>query len=215
MQVLGAVLLVAAVVLAVAVAAAPDRLDASDLPWNRALRSPAENSVALVAVLKVFALVGSPLVATLVGVLFGIALLVLGKRGWTLYFAVVALGGVLITEVTKKLVARERPQWPDPLDSPESYAFPSGHTLSGITMWATAGVILLFAFEQRKWLTFAGWTLVVVGVAMGVSRLLLGVHWLSDVLGGWLFGFGWFFTVTGIVLTRWRGRAETVTTTRS
>ena len=204
----GGVLLALAVALAVLVATDTRGLEGSDRPINTALRWPAEQWDGLAEFLRVLAEIGFPAVATVIAVAFGLFLLAQRRRGWVLYFATVALGGVIITEVTKRLVGRPRPQWPDPLAVETSYSFPSGHTTSGITMWATMGIVVLLAFDRTRWRTVLGWGLVVVGIAMGVSRLLLGVHWVSDVLGGWLFGLGWLLLVSGLSLGVVRSRQQ-------
>lgn len=196
----GLLALALASALAVRVALAPSAMGAADRAVNTALREPAVQWTWLAEVLRVLAEIGAPAVATLTGTLFGIALLLTDRRGWLVYFVVAAVGGVVITEVTKRLVQRPRPQWPDPLAIETSFSFPSGHTTSGITMWVTMGIVLLLAYDRRGWRTALGWLVIAFGVALGLDRLLLGVHWVTDVLGGWLFGCGWLLFVSGFVL---------------
>lgn len=198
--IIGAVLLALGCGLGVVAAVDPGGLDAADLPLNTLMREPAEQVPALAETLLVVAEVGSPVVASIIGTVFGVLLVALKRPGWMAYFAVVAIGSVIITEVAKRVVQRQRPQWPDPLAVETSFSFPSGHTTSGITMWATMGLVVLFAFDRTWWRTVLGWAFVVAGVGMGISRLLLGVHWVTDVLGGWLFGFGWFFLISGVAV---------------
>jgi membrane-associated phospholipid phosphatase len=198
--IIGAVLLVLGCGLGVMAAVDPGGLDAGDLPLNTLMREPAEQVPALAETLRMVAEVGAPVVASIVGTVFGALLVVLKRPGWMAYFAVVAIGSVIITEVAKRVVQRQRPQWPDPLAVETSFSFPSGHTTSGITMWATMGLVVLFAFDRTRWRTILGWVFVVAGVGMGISRLLLGVHWVTDVMGGWLFGFGWFFLISGVAV---------------
>lgn len=200
MMMTGVLLLLVALTLAVLIASDTSRFNATDRPLNSALRWPAEQADWLAEALRVLAEVGSPTIATIVGTVFGIALVVAGRRWWAAFFAVVAVGSVVITEVMKRLVQRPRPQWPDPLAVETSFGFPSGHTTSGITMWMTMGIIVLLAFDLSRWRSLLGWFLVGFGVFLGVSRLLLGVHWVTDVLGGWLFGFGWLLLVSGVSL---------------
>lgn len=178
----------------------PTAMGAADRAVNTALREPAVQWTWLAELLRVLAEIGAPAVATLTGTVFGIALLLTDRRGWLAYFVVVAVGGVVITETVKRLVERPRPQWPDPLAIETSYSFPSGHTTSGITMWVTMGIVLLLAYDRRAWRSVLGRILIIFGVALGLDRLLLGVHWVTDVLGGWLFGFGWLLLVSGFAL---------------
>ncbi|MGW0081059.1 phosphatase PAP2 family protein [Streptomyces sp. NPDC003393] len=88
----------------------------------------------------------------------------------------------------KAAVGRPRPAWPDPVDSAHYAAFPSGHAMT-----ATVVCGLLLWLLRREGVTGTLWgaavalaVLSVVGV--GLTRVWLGVHWPSDVLGGWLLG---------------------------
>ncbi|WP_431041116.1 phosphatase PAP2 family protein [Streptomyces sp. P1-3] len=112
------------------------------------------------------------------------------RREWRLAFWVVltsALGTVLQWTV-KATVRRERPRWPDPVDSGNYFAFPSGHAVTatvscGLVLWLLArhGV-------RTRWLAPAAAVATVSVLGVGFTRVYLGVHWTSDVLGGWLLG---------------------------
>ncbi len=94
------------------------------------------------------------------------------------------LGGLL-----KLLVGRHRPDLLDPLARAAGYAFPSGHALNATL---AAGVLLLVFLPyagDRRGLRWTLWTgAVLLAVVTGLSRVALGVHWTSDVVGGWLLG---------------------------
>lgn len=113
------------------------------------------------------------------------------RRGaWLLgvWVATTALAGTALQQVLKALVDRGRPVWPDPLDSARYAAFPSGHAMSAMV----AGALLLWllrlygAHPRWRWTARALALVSVLGV--GFTRVYLGVHWPSDVLGGWLLG---------------------------
>ena len=92
--------------------------------------------------------------------------------------------GLSITghSVAKEAFARPRPALVPPLDHVDTFAYPSGHA-AGAMVILLLGAMLL---GGRKTLIAA---LLLAG-AIGVSRIALGVHWPSDVIGGWLFGGG-------------------------
>ncbi|MFI5804799.1 phosphatase PAP2 family protein [Streptomyces sp. NPDC051561] len=110
------------------------------------------------------------------------------KRLLAVWIAVTSAVGALVQQVLKWAVGRERPVWPDPVDTAHYAAFPSGHAMTatvtfGLLLW------LLHLHGARR---AARTTLLVVGVVsvlgVGFTRLYLGVHWFTDVLGGWLLG---------------------------
>jgi undecaprenyl-diphosphatase len=111
------------------------------------------------------------------------------RAWWTALWlvATVALATGL-QQSLKAVVGRARPVWPDPVDSAHYAAFPSGHAMT-----ATVVLGLLLWLLHRRGVGRVLWrtavTLAVVSVAgVGLTRVWLGVHWPSDVLGGWLLG---------------------------
>ncbi|GAA3193117.1 MULTISPECIES: phosphatase PAP2 family protein [Streptomyces] len=123
--------------------------------------------------------------------LLAVAVVWLVRRGeWLLgvWVAATSLLGTGLQQGLKVAVDRDRPVWPDPVDSAHYQAFPSGHALS-VTV---AGGLLLWLLHRHgprpaRWR--AAVTVVAVSMAgVGFTRVYLGVHWLSDVVGGWLFG---------------------------
>ncbi|MCP9963708.1 phosphatase PAP2 family protein [Streptomyces somaliensis] len=84
-------------------------------------------------------------------------------------------------------MGRERPRWPDPVDSAEFAAFPSGHAMTaavvcGLLWWAAARA------ARRALVRPVAVAGAVSTAGVGLTRVYLGVHWPSDVLGGWLLG---------------------------
>jgi undecaprenyl-diphosphatase len=119
-------------------------------------------------------------------------------RQWTpvLLVAVTAAGSVTLTVVGKAVVGRIRPPLADAVPPYESTAsFPSGHSLNSV---AIAGIVayLLVRRQRRRWarvLTVAAGA--AFAVSMGLSRVYLGHHWLTDVLVAWALGLAWLATV--------------------
>lgn len=108
---------------------------------------------------------------------------------WTAgWLAVTCAIGTLIQQSLKAAVDRPRPVWPDPVDTAHFAAYPSGHAMT-----ATVVLGLLLWLLHHHGVGGALWrtalTLSVVSVlGVGLTRIWLGVHWTTDVLGGWLLG---------------------------
>ncbi len=110
-----------------------------------------------------------------------------GRRERAVRLAVAALGATAVQQGVKALVGRERPQWPDPVDRAEFAAYPSGHAMTATVVCG----LLLWLLPRRapRWAVGVAWAAAVVSVlGVGFTRIYLGVHWPSDVLGGWLLG---------------------------
>ncbi|MFH8379183.1 phosphatase PAP2 family protein [Streptomyces cyaneofuscatus] len=121
-----------------------------------------------------------------------------GARLLALWVAAASLLGSLLSQGVKAAVDRERPRWPDPVDSAHFSAFPSGHAMTaavscGLLLW----LLRLYGAGPALWAGAVAVAVVsVIGVA--VTRVYLGVHWLTDVVGGTLLGAAVVaFTVAG------------------
>jgi|tagenome__1003787_1003787.scaffolds.fasta_scaffold20694997_1 membrane-associated phospholipid phosphatase len=120
-----------------------------------------------------------------------LVLLVRRRAWWTAAWVVTAvvLIGPLNTAL-KHYFGRVRPDFAEGGARLESLSFPSGHS-SGIATLVTVALVLawpLMAARARYWALGAGVFLVVL---VGLTRMWLGVHFLSDVVGGWALGVGW------------------------
>lgn len=111
-----------------------------------------------------------------------------GDRRLGYWVAGTAVVGAALQQAMKAVVDRDRPVWPDPVDSAHFEAFPSGHAMSvalagGVALW------LLRTYGVRgTWRRAAAALITVSVLGVGFTRVFLGVHWPSDVLGGWLLG---------------------------
>ena len=110
----------------------------------------------------------------------------------------VALGGRLLVWLLKDIVARPRPGIEEHLVAVGSASFPSGHAANGLITWLA--LALLLPRRARSALVAAALRL---SARIGLSRVVLGVHWPSDVIGGWALGLAW--TLGLIALTHRRG----------
>jgi undecaprenyl-diphosphatase len=124
--------------------------------------------------------------------------------------ALTAAGSVSMTVIGKAVVGRGRPPFVDavpPFQS--SFSFPSGHSLNSM---ALAGVLAYLAARrcQRRWARVAVLAAAFAfAVAMGLSRVYLGHHWLTDVVGAWALALAWLAVVlTAHQLYLWAGRSR-------
>jgi undecaprenyl-diphosphatase len=110
-----------------------------------------------------------------------------GRRRAALLFVVLILSGRLLVEIEKRLVARPRPDPSGRLDSVASMSFPSAHAANSTIAWL--GLALLAADPRLRPAAVAA--ALVLAVLVGLTRLVLAVHWPSDVIAGWAFGAAW------------------------
>lgn len=111
-----------------------------------------------------------------------------GRWPVALWLAASGAVGTALQQGLKAAVGRDRPRWPDPVDSAHYAAFPSGHAL---TATLACGLLLWLLAQHRirpPWLGVAATVAVVSVVGVGFTRVYLGVHWSTDVLAGWLIG---------------------------
>ncbi|BBH63900.1 hypothetical protein ACTI_05850 [Actinoplanes sp. OR16] len=138
-----------------------------------------------------------PLVALLV------LLLIIRKQPRPALYMVVAGAGALILDPSlKSLIGRLRPVVEVPVAQAPGNSFPSGHALGSMVVYGMIVLVFLPAVRRRWRPVFIGAAAVVVA-AIGFTRIALGVHFLSDVLGGWLLGIAWI-GVTAYVFQLWR-----------
>ena len=110
------------------------------------------------------------------------------------YLALVILGQNLLTRTIKELADRVRPDL-NPIAETLGPSFPSGHSATAAAFWAAAALVLGRGRPRRARAFLAGGA---VAIAVGVagSRVLLDVHWLSDVIAGVALGWAWFAAVS-------------------
>ena len=127
--------------------------------------------------------------------------LYLRYRRWSIWGLPIltAVGSVSITEGLKLVFTRPRPAFPEAVPPLEhSFSFPSGHTLNST---AIAGILayLTVWLARRVWVKVAAVIAAICwAVLMGLSRLYLGHHWLTDVTAGWVTGLAWLVIVVTI-----------------
>ncbi|MEU8896082.1 phosphatase PAP2 family protein [Nocardia sp. NPDC048505] len=145
---------------------------------------------------------GATITLMLVLAVAALWLLVRGQPRLAGYMILTGAGGLLLNGVVKELVARLRPVVETPVHSAGGWSFPSGHAMSSLICYGV--LVLVFAPSQRVWprRILVGAVVAIVAV-IGGSRVALGVHYVSDVLGGWLLGALWL-VLTTVAFQRWR-----------
>jgi undecaprenyl-diphosphatase len=129
-----------------------------------------------------------------------VVLLAVERKWLDVAFVLVAVAGSsLAVMVLKEWFDRPRPANGSAVPLPESAAFPSGHATSGIAAFGAFTVLAAERLPSRRARTWAWIGAVVVGLAVGLSRIALNVHFVTDVLAGWCFGLAW---LAGCLLVR-------------
>jgi undecaprenyl-diphosphatase len=149
--------------------------------------------------------IGSPVTVAVIGVCVAVALLVQRRRtllaGWT-----IALGGAgLLNETLKAVVHRARPPHAALTLHHLSFSFPSGHAMGSTVGYGMLAYLLLLACRGRTVRVMVIVLATMLILLIGISRLYLGVHYLTDVLGGYAAGGAWLSAcVTGTDIARRR-----------
>lgn len=163
-------------------------LDHPVLAAAKSMRSPGLDT-ALTWFTNLGGTVGLPLLAAA-----AVALLCRWQRSWTplILTASAAAGSLLMTVAGKALVGRSRPPLSDAVPPYEySDSFPSGHSLNSMVVAGTIAYLLVVYLGSRRARIITVLTAAVFVVAMGLSRVYLGHHWLTDVLVAWSLGLAW------------------------
>jgi len=100
----------------------------------------------------------------------------------------IVLVGRALSEAQKFWIARVRPDLEPHLVVVRTSSFPSGHATSSMIFFLTLALVL---GEGTRWRGLAVSAALLLSFLIGISRVMLGVHWPSDVIGGWAFGLLW------------------------
>jgi undecaprenyl-diphosphatase len=164
-------------------------LDKAALDWFQGHRSPSGDAI----MVDITAL-GGWVVLSLV-VVFTIGLLLALRRYQTSCFVLAAvLGGTVLVEMVKALIGRARPlitAVPPLATLPDSASFPSGHSMLSAVVYLTLALLVAGRMQGRRLRRYVVLSSLLVTFLIGVSRMYLGVHYLTDVLAGWMIGLGW------------------------
>jgi undecaprenyl-diphosphatase len=125
-------------------------------------------------------------------VLAAVGFLLLQTRYRTaLFVATTSVGGEIVNAAMKHAFNRPRPTVVPHLREVFSTSFPSGHAMESAIVYLTLGTILMRVAEDRLTKAYCLGIAILLTVLVGTSRVYLGVHYPTDVLGGWIVGFAW------------------------
>jgi undecaprenyl-diphosphatase len=108
-----------------------------------------------------------------------------------LFVLTTAVSGDAMNWIIKGYFARPRPTLVPHLRDVISTSFPSGHAMESAIIYLTLGAILMRITERRLTKIYCMALATIVTLLVGISRVYLGVHYPTDVIGGWMFGFLW------------------------
>ncbi|HEV2750446.1 MAG TPA: phosphatase PAP2 family protein [Gemmatimonadales bacterium] len=159
------------------------------------------------AIFNAISFLGSLVTMTVVAL--GVGLLLAVRREWIILGGwVTALAGAgLLNQVLKLAIQRPRPPYATAVLHYSSWSFPSGHAMGSLVGYGMLAYVLIVLWIHRPHAQVAvelGTALLVV--AIGLSRLYLGVHYFSDVVGGYAAGVLWLSAcISGVEVARgWR-----------
>jgi undecaprenyl-diphosphatase len=133
------------------------------------------------------------------------------QRKWHLaiYVAAAVATGTIASNLLKAGFDRPRPDLVAHGQHVYTSSFPSGHSMISAIVFLTLGALLAGAQKERAMRGYVMALAVLLATAVGLSRVYLGVHWPTDVLGGWAAGAGWALLCWAVSRQlRSRGRIE-------
>lgn len=130
-----------------------------------------------------------------------------GRRRAAIVLAATSSSAALVGDGLKLVTQRARPLQAFALiKTPSSFSFPSGHALGSFVFFGLVGLLVARALRNARWRGLALVGALVAILLVGVSRIYLGVHWMTDVLGSWALGLAWVAVGYGtvVILDRYR-----------
>lgn len=134
---------------------------------------------------------GGITVLSLITVLVVVFLLLRGSTHTSAFVTVSILGGWILSTLLKLGVARPRPELVSHLVVVSDFSFPSGHAMLSAVTYLTLGALMSRMEQRRPLKLFYLLTALLLTILIGCSRVYLGVHYPTDVLGGWTAGAAW------------------------
>ena len=150
---------------------------------------------------------------TFATVVIAIYLWLARKTHMALFLVVSTSGGAMVSMLLKRLFSRPRPDVVPHLSHAYTSSFPSGHSMLAAVVYLTLGSLLASVISDLKLKIYVLTVAILLTIAVGLSRIYLGVHYPTDVLAGWLAGLVWALVCW--LVARWlqrRGQVEKAST---
>ena len=175
--------------------------DAQLSTWLHAHASPLLTSAMFVATFF-----GSTTGVIVIAVAFGLYLVWRRRFYWVTALASSVVGGMLLNKLLKYAFHRPRPFFTDPILSLKSYSFPSGHAMAATVLYGAIAAYLFNATSDWRRRTLIIFSASILILLVGFSRMYLGAHYLSDVLGAMAEGLAWLALCLTLIYSIWRRR---------
>ena len=146
------------------------------------------SSPGLLSVTRALTHLGDPLVVTVVAVVAALVCWVAGRRRDAVYLVAVRVVVVVLGYALKEVVGRARPALPEPVAHAGGYSFPSGHALGAAALYASLAVVVS-GVVRRRWRPLLATVAIVVPMTVAATRVMLGLHFPSDVAAGLVLGW--------------------------
>jgi beta-lactamase class A len=177
-------------------------IDQTVYRWSASMRSMPATYFFLV-----FTHFGGPAGMTVVVIGVAVLLFVSKHRGLAVYVAFTGSMAAVLNQILKGIFARARPDLAEALRQAHGYSFPSGHAMGSLVVLGSLAYVV--ARLRGRWrlrsITIA--FLIASIVAVGLSRVYLGVHWISDIAAGYVAGMTWLIVATVTFEAFWRIRS--------
>jgi membrane-associated phospholipid phosphatase len=148
------------------------------------------------ALLDAATIAGGPLGMSLLAAVAAAVLFFLRRRASAVFVMITGAGGALLNLGLKAIFERVRPPAAAAIAVAQGYSFPSGHAMGSVIVLGSIAYVVLR--QPLRWKAKSAWLalLATAVVLIGLSRVYLGVHWISDIAGGWSAGAVWLATTT-------------------
>jgi undecaprenyl-diphosphatase len=155
-----------------------------------------ERSAAATTFFALMTNIGGPVGVAAIVVVVAVILAIRRRWSWLIYLAVTAGGGALLNLELKRYFARARPDVAEMLRRANGYSFPSGHAMGSAVAFGALAYLAFRAIRSWPAKTAVMAFLYTLITAVALSRVYLGVHWVSDVAAGVTAGTVWVTTTT-------------------